>query len=127
MAKILTEERVLEYSKEFKVRIVRFSYIEGIQIKQIAEGFGLHPFMISRWRKEYRDGELVSKDSRKVIMGLDKKTQPTPSQKQASELSQLRKENARLQKENDLLKKWQRYLAEVKQNDSDSSSDTEQR
>lgn len=125
MAKITREERVIEYSKEFKVRVVRLSYIDGIQIKQISEGLGLHPFMVSRWRKEYRDGKLVSEDSRKVVMGLDKKTIPQPSPQTITENERLRSENSRLKRENDLLKKWQRYLAEVRRNDSASSSDTE--
>ena len=125
MAKITREERVIEYSKEFKVRVVRLSYIDGIQIKQISEGLGLHPFMVSRWRKEYRDGKLVSEDSRKVVMGLDKKTIPQPSPQTITENERLRSENSRLKRENDLLKKWQRYLAEVRRNDSVSSSDTE--
>lgn len=125
MAKIKSEERVIEYSKEFKVRVVRLSYIEGIQIKQISEGLGLHPFMVSRWRKEYRDGKLVSEDSRKVVMGLDKKSQSRPSPQTITENEHLRSENARLKRENDLLKKWQRYLAEVRQSDSASSSGTE--
>lgn len=45
--------------------------------------------------------------------------------KQLSELDNLKRENARLKKENDLLKKWQRYLAEQHQTDLDSSQDTE--
>ena len=44
--------------------------------------------------------------------------------KQLSETLKLKKEIERLKKENDLLKKWQRYLAEVHQNDLDSSTDT---
>jgi transposase len=125
MAKIKSKERTLEYSKEFKVRVVRLSYVEGIQIKQISEGLGLHPFMVSRWRKEYRDGKLISEDSRKVVMGLDKKTKDQPTSQTMTENARLRSENARLKRENDVLKKWQRYLAEVRQNDSASSSDTE--
>jgi len=34
-------------------------------------------------------------------------------------------ENERLKQENDLLKKWQRYLAEVHQNDLDSSKNSD--
>ena len=41
-------------------------------------------------------------------------------------LKTLEHENARLRKENDLLKKWQRYLAEQHQNDLDSSRDTDE-
>lgn len=117
MAKIISEKRVLEYSKDFKVKVVHLTNIEGIQIKQVAEGMGLHPLMISRWRKEFRDGKLVADDSRKVLMTLHRKS--PPSKKQLSDIEKLQKENTRLKKENDLLKKWQRYLAEVRKKDSD--------
>lgn len=35
-----------------------------------------------------------------------------------SELARLQKENARLKEENDILKKWQMFLAEKRQNGS---------
>ena len=47
-------------------------------------------------------------------------------QKEKNEIDRvkrLEKENARLRQENDLLKKWQRFLAEEHQNDLDSSKD----
>ena len=47
------------------------------------------------------------------------------SGKQLSEFEKLKKENARLKNESELLKKWQGYLAEQHQNDLDSSRDTE--
>lgn len=117
MAKILSEERVLEYSKEFKVMVVRLTNLEGVQIKKIAECLRLHPLMVSRWRKEVRDGILVCHPSRRVQMTLDS---PSNQKKKSDETKQLKKEIKRLKKENDLLKKWQGYLAEVRQKDSDS-------
>lgn len=98
------------------------SYQPDIQSKQVAEGLGIHPFMLSRWRKEYREG-LLQGDGKKRV-GLSKKRK-TKSMKQLSENAQLKKEIAQLKKENDLLKKWQQYLAEVHQNDLDSSTDTD--
>ena len=44
-----------------------------------------------------------------------------PTKKELNNIQKLKKENERLKQENDLLKKWQRYLAEVHQNDLDSS------
>jgi transposase len=41
-----------------------------------------------------------------------------------TELAALKKKVARLEQENDLLKKWQQYLAEAHQNDLGSSTDT---
>lgn len=117
MAKIKSESRVLEYSKEFKVMVVKLTNLEGIQIKKISDCIGLHPLMVSRWRKEVRDGKLTFTDSRRVDMTLKK---PTNLKKTADKAKQLEKEVKRLKKENDVLKKWQRYLAELKQNDSGS-------
>ena len=116
MARILSEERVLSYSNEFKFKVVNLTNLEGIQIKQIAEGLGLHPFMISRWRKEVRDGKLSPDDSGMVHMG---KAPKHPPRKKSSEIDRLKKTNTRLKKENELLKKWQRYLKETRAKDLD--------
>jgi transposase len=112
------------YSADFKVKAVELSLQDGLQVQQVAEGLDIHPFMLSRWRKEYREGKLKSDGRRRVQVVKNKKT-PTP--KQLSELDRLKKENARLQKENELLKKWQRYLAEQHQSDLDSSRSTDNR
>lgn len=120
MAKILIEERVLEYSKEFKVKVVDLTDQLEVQAADIAKALGLHPMMVYRWRQEYREGKLVADPTRRVSMTMDTPSPPKPSKKQLTENERLKKENARLKKENDLLKKWQRYLAEVRKNDSGS-------
>lgn len=120
MAKIKSEERVLEYSKEFKVKVVELTEMEGMQTTLIAQGLGLHPVMIYRWRQEYREGKLKADPVRRVNMTLERSPPPPPSKKQISENERLKKENARLKRENDLLKKWQQYLTEVRQNGSDT-------
>jgi len=117
MAKIKSESRVLEYSKDFKVMVVNLTHLEGVQIKALSNCMGLHPLMVSRWRKEARDGKLVADDCRRVQMTLKA---PSNLKKTGDKTAQLEKEVKRLKKENDLLKKWQRYLAETKPNDSGS-------
>ncbi|MBQ0773883.1 MAG: hypothetical protein KBT87_04340, partial [Gammaproteobacteria bacterium] len=82
----------------------------------------IHPMMLSRWRKEYRDGKLQGDNQKRV--GVNKKKR-TVSDQELTENARLKKDIARLKKENDLLKKWQRYLAEQHQNDLSSSKDTE--
>ncbi len=107
------------YTNEFKVKAVQLSYLDGVQIKKVAETLDIHPFMLSRWRKEYRDGKIVA----------DKRQKVTSIKKEKVELDKvkaLEKEVARLKQENDLLKKWQRYLAEQHQNDLDSSRNTDE-
>jgi transposase len=110
-----------QYSTEFKIRAVKMSYQPDIQSKQVAEGLGIHPLMLSRWRKEYREG-LIQRDGKKRV-GLSK-SRKSKSQKKISETAQLKAEVERLKKENDLLKKWQQYLADQHQSVLDLSSDT---
>jgi transposase len=105
------------YTEEFKAKAVQLSDLEGVTVKEVAETLDIHPFMLSRWRKEYREGNIVA-DKRKKVTSL---------KKDMAELDKIRKlenEIARLKQENDLLKKWQRFLAEEHQNDIDSSRET---
>ena len=119
MAKILSEERVLEYSREFKVMVVRLTSLEGIQIKRVAECMDLHPLMVSRWRKEVRDGKLVADETRRVRMTLESASKSGKKKKQAKTKTQrLEEENRRLKKEVYALKKWHGYLEKLKQKDS---------
>ncbi|MBL4585296.1 MAG: transposase [Pseudomonadales bacterium] len=111
------------YTQDFKIKAVKLSYKEGIQVKQVAEGLDIHPFILSRWRKEYREGLLHEGGQKRVGV---KKSKPTWSKRELIENIRLKRENEKLKKENDLLKKWQRYLAEQHQNDLDLSNDTDQ-
>ncbi len=122
MPKYNQPRKTWQYTKDFKIKAVKLSHQDGIQVKQVAAGLDIHPFMLSRWRKEYREGKLQGDNQMRVGVNKDKRT---ISVKKLTENARLKKENERLKKENDLLKKWQRYLAEQHQNDLDSSKDTE--
>ena len=117
MPRYTQPRRTWHYLNEFKVKAVQLSLLEGVQVQEIAKTLDIHPFMLSRWRKEYREGKLIA-DNRKKVIPMEKEI------KELSRVKQLEKENARLRQENDLLKKWQRYLGEAHQNDLDSSRDT---
>jgi len=121
MPRYTQPRKTWRYTKDFKVKAVKLSYLEGIQVQQVAQGLDIHPFMLSRWRKEYREGKLQGDDQKRVGVNKQKKS---VSQKELTENALLKKEVARLKAENDLLKKWQRYLAERHQNDLDSCKDT---
>ena len=108
-----------QYTNEFKVKAVELSHLDDVKIKDVAKTLDIHPFMLSRWRKEYREGKIVADQKKKVTSLVKEK-------KELDRLKQLEKENARLRQENDLLKKWQRYLAEQHQNDLDSSKDMDE-
>lgn len=122
MAKYTQPRKTWQYTKDFKVKAVKLSYQEGILVKQVAEGLGIHPFMLSRWRKEYREGKLQGDNQKRV--GVNKRKKMI-SKKELKENAKLKKEVERLKAENDLLKKWQRYLAERHQNDLDSCKNTD--
>lgn len=123
MPKYHHPRKTWQYTSDFKIKAVTLSYQEGILVRQVAEGLDIHPFMLSRWRKEYREGKLQGDNQKRVGVNKNKRS---ISKKELTENARLKKENERLKKENDLLKKWQRYLAEQHQNDLDSSRNTDE-
>ena len=121
MPRYTRPKKTWSYTVEFKIKAVKLSHHPDIQVQAVAEALDIHPFMLSRWRKEYREGKLQGDNQRRLGVMRQRKA---PSPQQMSELALLRKENEKLKKENDLLKKWQRFLAEQHQNDIDSSGPT---
>ncbi len=119
MPRILSAERVIEYSVEFKVKVVRLTNELDVKAIDIANVLNLHPMMIYRWRQEYREGKFVEVPSRRISMTKE----PEPSKSKTDkddEIKRLKKELAKAKKENEFLKKWDRYLKDQKKNDSDS-------
>ncbi len=114
MGKATRPRKTNKYTNEFKVKAVQLSCLEDVKIKDIAEALDIHPNMLSRWRIEYKQGKIIP-DKRKKVIILPKK------QTKSLRISELERENARLKTENDLLKKWQRFLAEQKKKNSNSS------
>lgn len=118
MPRYTKPRRTWRYTNEFKVKAVELSHLDDVKVQEVAKTLDIHPFMLSRWRKEYREGKIVADKCRKLT-GLGKE------EKELNRLKKLERENARLRQENDLLKKWQRYLAEQHQSALGSSRDTE--
>lgn len=118
MPRYTQPRRTWRYTNEFKVKAVQLSQLEDVRVQDVAKTLDIHPFMLSRWRKEYREGKIVA-DKRKKL------TSPGKERKELDRLKKLERENAKLRQENDLLKKWQRYLAERHQSALDSSRGTE--
>ena len=46
------------YSDEFKVTAVKMANAPDVETKAVAEALHIHPFMLSRWKKEYRERKL---------------------------------------------------------------------
>jgi transposase len=107
-------QKIKNYGIEFKLRAVQLSNQPGVLVKDVAESLCIHPFMLSKWRKQVRDGELSGS--------------PPPLEAEAvAELRRLRdveKQFNRLQMEHDLLKKAIRFASDLKAKSSPSSRQT---
>jgi transposase len=57
------------YSEHFKATAVGLSRLPGVSVKDVAESLSIHPFMLSRWRKQAREGLIVAKE--KVELDAD--------------------------------------------------------
>ena len=83
------------YSDEFKATAVRLSALPGVLVQDVAASLYIHPFMLSRWRKQTREGVIVTK-------GIETEKDAAA---ELVELRKLKKKYQRLQMEHDLLKK----------------------
>jgi transposase len=104
--------KIQRYTAEFKLKAVKLTEIQGIQVKDVAESLDIHPMMLSRWRKEVRDGLI------KARVSID------PTAKQADDLRQfakLKREHALLKEEHELLKKAIRFCSEQRSGSTRSS------
>lgn len=84
-----------KYTDQFKATAVRLSELPGVAVQDVASSLYIHPFMLSRWRKQAREGRIMVKG-----VATDKET--------AAELKALRrikKDYERLKLEHDILKK----------------------
>jgi len=50
-----------KYSDQFKATAVRLSELPGVAVQDVAASLYIHPFMLSRWRKQAREGVIVTK------------------------------------------------------------------
>ena len=117
MAQTTKQKRTRKYSLEFKAKAVQLTYLEGSSVNDVAEALDVHPVMLSRWRKAHREGELVIDQRSKIVKASKLRTD-------LGRVQELKKENDRLKLENQLLKKWQRFLAEEHLSDISSSRET---
>ena len=103
---------VRKYSDEFKLTAVRLSQQPGIQVKTVATALEIHPFMLSKWRKDVRDG---------LIRGKAPKAPPPGPAREIAQLQALERKYAELKEEHELLKKAIRFCSARKATRSPSS------
>ena len=102
-----------KYSDEFKLTAVRLSQQPGIQVQTVAAALAIHPFMLSKWRKDVKDGRLRGR--------LPQTPRPGPA-REIAQLQRLERQYAELQEEHDLLKKAIRFWSARKARSSPSST-----
>nr|WP_184674055.1 transposase [Rhodanobacter sp. A1T4] len=83
------------YTQEFKATAVRLSELPGVAVQDVAASLYIHPFMLSRWRKQAREGVIVTKG-----VAIDKEVAA-----ELKELRRVKKAYEQLKIEHDLLKK----------------------
>ena len=114
MARRVGPVKVRRYSLEFKLKAVKLSQLVGIEVQAVAEALEIHPFMLSRWRKEARDGVLRGRVSGPKVASV-------PDARQVKQLQALRRKYAVLEEEHALLNKLIRFTSARKPTSSRSS------
>ena len=103
--------KIESYGDRFKATAVKLSSLPGVLIQDVAAALDIHPFMLSLWRKQVREGVIVARASK-----LDVET--------TAELRRLRELERRykvLKEEHELLKKAIRFASDQKRRSSPSS------
>jgi transposase len=103
--------KIAKYGEKFKATAVKLSSLPGVLIQDVAAALDVHPFMLSLWRKQVREGVIVARASK-----LDVET--------TAELRRLRELERRykvLKEEHELLKKAIRFASDRKRKSSPSS------
>jgi|SRR5580765_1242173 transposase len=102
------------YSKEFKATAVRLSQLSGVSVKDVATSLYIHPFMLSLWRKQAREGGIVTQG---VVVDDAVATE-------LKELRRMKKAYEQLKLEHDLLKKAIAFTSARRTTSSLSSTTT---
>ena len=107
--------KVNRYSLEFKLKAVKLSQLKGVEVQAVADALEIHPFMLSRWRKEAREGVLRGRPS-------VPRTLKVPAARDMRRFQALQRAHALLEEEHALLKKLIRFTSARKPMSSRSSS-----
>ena len=106
--------KVARYSEQFKATAVKLSSLSGVLIQDVADALDIHPFMLSLWRKQVREGAIVAKSAT-----LDVQTKA-----ELKRLRELERRYKMLKEEHALLKKAIRFASDRKRKSSSSSKQT---
>ncbi len=136
MAAPVGPKKVHRYTLEFKIQAVRLANHPDIETQDVAHALDIHPFMLSKWKKDYREGRLKPAPE-EAVAGLPKvlRHPGSDTEKRAlkrevkrleakvearREVRALERKLAALEVEHDLLKKAIRFNIERRRRSSSS-------
>src|SRR3990172_1321062 len=116
MAAPVGPKKVHRYTLEFKIQAVKLANHPEIQTQDVAHALDIHPFMLSKWKKDYREGKLkpAAEAAGLSLPQILRETKAHP------EKSALERKLATLEVEHDLLKKAIRFNIERRRRSSSS-------
>ncbi len=100
------------YDDGFKATAVELGALPGVKAIDVANILDIHPIMLYRWKKEYRDGDIVKKQ--------DKGTLETAEKSELKRLQKIEKAHNELLMKHDLLKKSIQFCSDQKRKSSSS-------
>ncbi len=136
MAAPVGPKKVHRYSLEFKVQAVRLANHPEIETQDVAHALDIHPFMLSKWKKDFREGKLkpaaeaaglslpkalrvsVADPEKRALKKQVKQLQAKVEARQ--KVRSLERKLAALEVEHDLLKKAIRFNIERRRRSSSS-------
>ena len=93
------------YKYQFKTAAVSAANHPEIKTRAVAEALNIHPFMLSRWKKQMRDGVLRKDHEKKP-----NEDSPNTLEKARKTIYMLRQQLKQAQEENKVLKKAERIF-----------------
>jgi transposase len=97
-------KKVLRYSNEFKLTVVKLSDMEGVEVGDVAKTFDIHPWMLSKWRTQVKQG-LIRGSAKGIPV-------PTVKRGELRQLRSVKKQLARKTLELEILKKAIRFSSD---------------
>ena len=94
------------YDDSFKATAVELGALPGVQAQDVAAVLDIHPVMLYRWKKEYRDGDIMRKSDKGML--------DTETMRELKRLKQVEKAHETLKQEHELLKKSIQYSLDQK-------------
>ncbi len=100
------------YDDSFKATAVELGTLPGVQAQDVAAVLDIHPVMLYRWKKEYRDGDIMKKSDKGML--------DAEMRRELNRLQKVEKAHETLKQEHELLKKSIQFSLDRKKKSSRS-------